>query len=221
MKENITNIKIKNAILEDNLDPQFDSHIQLADYLKIKDLKLLKMTGFKKEEGDMERISEYLKSTEDLKKLDFSDYGIEDEELKSLSDSLKLNSTLNWLDLSGNKIKRDNLGEILSSIKKNNFITKLTLSGCSIRGIEFDFICQFLENNVNLVYLDLSENQVQKYLKKISRSLLKNNTLKELHLCDCELTKKEMKYFSNFLKLTTSLTLLDFSCNEIKDKGNY
>ena len=206
-------------------------------------------TGIGKE--GLEYITQGIAHNNVLVSLDISNNGFS---FYGLEDFCKILSTtkLKELYLSGNKIGNkgcDVLSKMLNAKLENpSTISKLDISMCDISLNGVARLCESLENNPTLTYLNLDNNSFgqlagiyigkcfalngslqhfslnscnlrDESVIKLCEGLGKNLGIKRLNLCKNYISDNAVSYISQVFLKNTSLVTLDLSYNYIKNKG--
>ena len=105
--------------------------------------------------------------------------------IKIISKALRKVSSLKHFDLSFNTINNTS-GDDIASIISNNMLEHLNLSNCNMRDHALIAVASELSKINCLLYLNLSDNFITRQAAtKIGDVIYSNNTMRELHLCNC------------------------------------
>ena len=155
--------------------------------------------------------------------LGMQDNNIQYEGIPSIARALSSGKVISKLNLSENRIGSKGLHLIAESLRDNHTLIELNLSRCALKVTEENgpVITEMLENNSSLKVLTLHNNLLLSDAGAlfIGKGLMKNQSLRNLHLSYCGLTSKGVQELSNALSSNNSLTELHIGRNKLRDEG--
>ena len=110
-----------------------------------------------------------------------------------------------------NRLTAVGIKEIVSFLKKNIFIEKINLSGNSIKDEGFILLCKGLNNNNNLLYLNISNNDIHSNGISKGLSLISSCKLFSLNISNNPLLNDGLKKLTDSLKNFQNLHQLNVS----------
>jgi len=142
-------------------------------------------------------------------------YKLNEQGLSSLKSLINLNSLIK-LDLSSNDIGLIPFKEYLSLVEcigKNKSLIFLNLSDNDINNTNSKFLFHSLINNTNIKELLLNNNKINGIqLKEVTELIKKNACIERLSLCFNEITDNDLVYINN-IKIDSKIKYIDFSGN--------
>ena len=157
-------------------------------------------------------------SNKTLKSVLFCHSNFGEKGSKRISEFLKNNTCLTELNFYLCEIG-ESANHILDALKTKNRVAKLNLSNNRLGEHHAKKIGEILATNDCLEDLDVARNELDNQVSSIFNSLKDNKTLKVL---DCERTfgcnRGNKPEIAELIKVNTTLTKLNISCNEIRTK---
>jgi len=171
--------------------------------------------------SDAKLFSDCMRMTQSLVYLSLPGNLIDDDLISILIKGLILNKTITQLDLSHNKITNAGARKIAKYLLSNEVLTHLNLADNMIPYEGSRFLAQALKVNKVLKHLSLKLNRLDdKAGSKLCIDLLNNSSnLESLSLSSNSLGHMFCESLAEFLKLNTSIKILDISCNFIDDSN--
>jgi Ran GTPase-activating protein (RanGAP) involved in mRNA processing and transport len=171
--------------------------------------------------SDAKLFSDCMRMTQSLVYLSLPGNLIDDDLISILIKGLILNKTITQLDLSHNKITNSGARKIAKYLLSNEVLTHLNLADNMIPYEGSRFLAQALKVNKVLKHLSLKLNRLDdKAGSKLCIDLLNNSSnLESLSLSSNSLGHMFCESLAEFLKLNTSIKILDISCNFIDDSN--
>ena len=163
-----------------------------------------------------------------LEKLNFSNIDMGACGMNSFIKSLKQNSSITDLNISGNKILDDGMYLLTTYLTDNKSLTSLNISNIHVGTETMKSFYKILWQNqtIKSLYLygillkeEIIENNIGPGIKNIAKLLQKNTSITYLDLSQNNLRDKEVMYLTPYLKNNASLTYLNLSGNSIEDQG--
>ena len=235
----LINLQDINIYLNDHQNDEIDAIATLINnspslqYLYFKNCTLL--------EVNIDKIVIALTGITTLKKISFIGFSISEEVEKEMAAIINNNNiAMNIIELDGCKLTEGGLAECIKSmhmarlsrlnLSKNDFtphiiillkilfcdsVTHLELSNCKldISKLSNLDLCSLRE----LTHLNLSHNPLTDQGARILSTLIINNTIKHLDLCNCNLKSDGIKVVANALR-KANVTYLDLSFNTVNIK---
>jgi len=131
---------------------------------------------------------------------------------------LSVIDTLTLLDLSNNPILDSNADDVANLISSNANLQHLNVSNCGLESSGVLKIAKVLAETTKLIDLNLRLNHLSYHLGSVATSLAavikSNNDIKRLHLPHCVFQDELMKTVLEAMKIISSLTYLDITCNK-------
>ncbi len=105
----------------------------------------------------------------------------ESADAKSSIQSLNTNPSISSIIVFNHSITYENVELLCNALKFNTSITSLSITHCNLKNKHLDTISKLLEENIHLIYINLSSNRITS-LETLSNALQKNHTLTALDL---------------------------------------
>ncbi|KAJ8375766.1 hypothetical protein SKAU_G00063460 [Synaphobranchus kaupii] len=129
-------------------------------------------------------------------------------------------SQLEEMDLSWNDLIGGSLKALAIHLRHVSRLKRLRLSSCRLTAEDLTALGEALDNLPLLEVLDLSWNaSVGGNLQCLTSGLQPGNTVKVLHLVECQLTAADAQALGGALCMLPSLELLDLSANRLLEGG--
>ena len=144
---------------------------------------------------------------------------LDEASLSYLAEALKSNQSMRSLNLSYNNFTKDECGNLISRIiSESPKLKNLNLTACHL-GLKIKDICNKLEENKTITYIDMSVNDFGKnseIFKALAKMLGKNMYLKYLYLDSNYVSDKDFDIIINEgIKFNKNLKYLSLKSNKI------
>ena len=144
---------------------------------------------------------------------------LDEASLSYLAEALKSNQSMRSLNLSYNNFTKDECGNLISRIiSESPKLKNLNLTACHL-GLKIKDICNKLEENKTITYIDMSVNDFGKnseIFKALAKMLEKNMYLKYLYLDSNYVSDKDFDIIINEgIKFNKNLKYLSLKSNKI------
>ena len=144
---------------------------------------------------------------------------LDEASLSYLAEALKSNQSMRSLNLSYNNFTKDECGNLISRIiSESPKLKNLNLTACHL-GLKIKDICNKLEENKTITYIDMSVNDFGKnseIFKALAKILGKNMYLKYLYLDSNYVSDKDFDIIINEgIKFNKNLKYLSLKSNKI------
>ncbi|CAH7404008.1 Nlrp4c [Phodopus roborovskii] len=134
---------------------------------------------------------------------------------------LNQKQSLRHLDLSLTSLSRSDVKVLCDMLNQDECnIEKLLVAGCQLSPDDCKNFASILISSKKLTHLNVACNSLDKGIHLLCKALCHPDcVLKNLVLANCSLSEKCWDYLSDVLKRNKTLTHLDISSNDVKDKG--
>ncbi|XP_035873553.1 leucine-rich repeat-containing protein 34 isoform X6 [Phyllostomus discolor] len=147
----------------------------------------------------------------------FNDIGPKGGEL--LAKALHMNTTLKYLRMTGNKVENEGGMFFAAMLQINSSLEKLDLGDCDLEESTVH-LGQMLKENHWLVELYMSKHDVRNPgLKQLCDGLNLNKSLRYLDISCNKITRDGISSLADVLKNNTTLEVIDLSFNRIENVG--
>ena len=189
---------------------------KMASALKtITTLKCLDLHGVKINDRAVE-IADVITNNLTIEHLNLCSCKLFESDVEIIAISLQKLTNLKYLNLSDNDVTNHAAEELSTAIGKNLTIEYLNLSNCKLKETEIVAIGSELQKIHTLKDLDLGSNEIINRAADVIVNVIYNNTtMKNITLCNCNLTEPDDEKIFRALKVITSLETINLSHNTI------
>jgi hypothetical protein len=198
-----------------NVD-RVDVLVGLANALKgklaLKSLELVSLNNMGSKAGSS--IKHIMKKCPNVEKLILKELDVEEKDAEPIGLLLHHSKNLKHFELSGIFFKSE-LNHIFEGLKENETIEFLIFNKINLNSEFMDTFLPGVESNINLRFLDVSNNPLGNSLKGFGEFFANYSQLAEIRLNNCDINDDNLRDLLHSLKSNTSVKTLELNNNEI------
>lgn len=162
-------------------------------------------------------------NSQQLTLLDLSNNQIGPEGGNAIGNALRRPNNLSYLNLSNNNLKSTGINALCSALRQaESMLQTLLLCNVGLNSVASNSIAESLRNNISLLHLDLSENDIfDEGSMKFGDLFTDNNTLRTVELRSCKIGDEGGICMFNGLRNNQSISSLNLRYNNMKEKAGY
>ena len=198
-----------------------EGSLAIADLIKDNEyLKILNITDNPlMSEGINNICNSIFKNKNTLTELLINDTKCNDFCVCNIVNMLKNNKKLIIFTFIGNKFTNKGIDKILSILRMNNTLRQISLGNPYINSGAFVNLADYLAFNKGLIILEIKSSKLNDdILKKLSKILVYNNYLINMHLVDNWLTYEGIVYMGQYLNKNKSINQIKVLLNANRDE---
>jgi hypothetical protein len=194
-----------------------DILIALANSLKgklaLKSVELISLNNLGSKAGTS--IAVIMQKCPNVEKLILKELEVEERDAEPIGRLIQSYSkNLKHFELSGIFFKSE-LNKIFEGLKHNETIETLIFNKINLNEEFMNTFLPGVENNINLKFLDVSNNPLGPSLKRFGEFFAVYHQLAEIRLNNCDLSDDNLRDLLHSLKSNTSVKTLELNNNEI------